>query len=219
MGSILLIVVVGLISYRTEINSKKQQAALLEFIEPSSPTPTTITKLADIATPLKTPKLTNIPYTPTPTSTPNIVVSVLPTLAPIPQIIYVTVTVMPTPTPTPADTAAPIVDHELERWRIKIVSSFSVNDWCKNGGKICGVVGLEQHIALDPQPSSGIVKLDVFIDDILKYPDSYGNGNGKIAVDLSELSDGEHSITVKAYDAAGNVGTGSVALEIGADNR
>ncbi len=75
-----------------------------------------------------------------------------------------------------------------------------------------GVVGLNLDYE-DPLPSSGMIKFEYYMDDVL-FGSLTNNLGGKITWDTTKYSDGTHTLTGKAYDKAGNVGIGSVEIEI-----
>src|SRR3989338_2049687 len=96
----------------------------------------------------------------------------------------------------------------------RMIDSWLSNDWMiKNGGAIYGTMGLWTSVYEDPQPSSGMVKLEYYIDGILFNSRTFFNST-KINWDTTQYSDGTHELTVKAYDKAGNLGTGSVSVII-----
>ena len=102
------------------------------------------------------------------------------------------------------DTKPPIVNIQkvTDSW----LSNFSKDQTFK------GVVGLHP-IYEDPLPSSGMIKIEYYMDNIL-FGTLIGNLGGKIAWDTTKYSNGIHTLTEKAYDKAGNVGSGSVSVTV-----
>ncbi len=73
------------------------------------------------------------------------------------------------------------------------------------------VSGSKVAISANATDNVGVVEMDIYIDGVLKTTSTSGsvsttwNTNGKV-------KSGSHTITVKAYDAAGNVGTSSITV-------
>ena len=105
------------------------------------------------------------------------------------------------------DTKPPIV--RVQKVTDKLLSTFP-QFFPDNAFK--GVVGLNLDYE-DPIPSSGMFKFEYYMDDI-PIGSLINNLAQKIAWDTTKYSDGTHTLTGKAYDKAGNVGSDSVSVVI-----
>jgi hypothetical protein len=70
-----------------------------------------------------------------------------------------------------------------------------------NGATVSGVV----NVAFSGSDNAGVAGLELFIDGTLAS--SVSGASGTFSWDTTAVSNGSHSIFVKAYDAAGNAGT------------
>lgn len=104
----------------------------------------------------------------------------------------------------PSDTRAPViyVKKMTDAW----LGRFSSNE------KFKGTVGL-QAIYQDPLPSSGMIKVEFYLDGTLLGSNTTNLGP-KIVWETTQFSNGLHTLTGKAYDKAGNIGTESTEVVI-----
>lgn len=58
----------------------------------------------------------------------------------------------------------------------------------------------------------GVVEMDVYIDGVLKTTSTSGSVGYNWNTNGNSVKKGQHTITIKAYDAAGNVGTAAVTV-------
>ncbi len=79
----------------------------------------------------------------------------------------------------------------------------------KNGDTITGT---ELTIAISASDNIGIDHVEIYVDGNLKFTDSI-SPYSKI-IDISNLSTGDHNITVIAYDKAGNTATATIVIHI-----
>ncbi|MCA9324742.1 hypothetical protein KDA23_01585 [Candidatus Saccharibacteria bacterium] len=66
---------------------------------------------------------------------------------------------------------------------------------------------LTQTVTIAATDNVGVTKVELFVDGVLKGTDT--SSPYAIALNSSQLANGNHSLVAKAYDAAGNVGTSS----------
>jgi hypothetical protein len=72
---------------------------------------------------------------------------------------------------------------------------------------------LTQSITATATDAVGVTKVELYVDGVLKTTDS--SSPYTYSLDTTTLSDGNHTLTVKGYDAAGNVGTsGGVTISV-----
>jgi hypothetical protein len=100
----------------------------------------------------------------------------------------------PAPPPPTTDTVAPTV------------SIASPSDGMKISGRARSVL-----VSASAADNVGVTKMEVYIDGALRS--TSGTGSISYTWDVSRLSKGQHTVLVKAYDAAGNVGQNSVVVK------
>ena len=111
-----------------------------------------------------------------------------------PTVVGATVTVVnPTPPPTPGDTTAPVV-----------TISSPTNGARPDRGKFKVLASATDVV--------GVTRMEVYVDDSIRATVIGSTVAYDWAVKSRKIPNGEHTITVKAYDAAGNVGTASVTV-------
>lgn len=100
----------------------------------------------------------------------------------------------------------------------KMINSWLENSLIiKNNNSVYGVMGLwVANMFEDYQPGSGMEKAEYYIDEILiSTVTVFGSsGPSKISWDTTKYPDGEHKITIKIYDKAGNTATESSVVNI-----
>jgi len=78
---------------------------------------------------------------------------------------------------------------------------------------------ISSSIFEDPEPSSGIVRIEYYLDGVLigetdnPRMKAYGEYM-TIGWDTTQHPDGKYNLTLKVYDKAGNIGTDSVSINI-----
>jgi hypothetical protein len=111
-----------------------------------------------------------------------------------PTLVGATVTVVnPTPPPTPGDTTAPAV-----------TISSPTNGARPQRGKF--------QVRASATDVVGVTRMEVYIDNSIRATVIGSTVSYDWAVKSKKIPNGEHTITVKAYDAAGNVGSSSVTV-------
>ena len=110
----------------------------------------------------------------------------------------------------PVDNVSPVVS--LDSFRNKIKNKIYCPD-----GKISGIFGVEIRYS-DVSPSSGIVRPSFFMDGVYFEKVLGGvreDGTGEtIMLDTTVLSNGDHTLSVKVLDNAGNIGEDSILFVI-----
>lgn len=111
-----------------------------------------------------------------------------------PTLVGASVTVVsPTPPPAPGDTTAPSV---------KISSP--MNGARPERGKF--------KVSASATDDVGVTRMEVYVDNSIRATVIGSTVTYDWATKSKKIPNGEHTITVKAYDAAGNVGTSSVTV-------
>lgn len=109
------------------------------------------------------------------------------------------------PIPEPVDSTPPLST-------IQKVTDLWLSRFGEDGLYFKGTVGLNSSYQ-DPLPSSGVIKIEFYMDEVM-FASLIGDMGPKVGWDTTKYSDGEHTLTQKVYDKAGNVGTASVIVLI-----
>jgi len=104
----------------------------------------------------------------------------------------------------------------------KMANSWQANPTiAQNNGAVYGTMGIWvanmfEDVQPGLKPGSGMGKAEYYIDEtLIQIVTAFGSaGPEKISWDTTKYSDGEHKITVKGYDKAGNASTDSISVII-----
>lgn len=123
----------------------------------------------------------------------------------------------------PADTQKPRVylNKMMDSWNDKLRYYNTEDQAWHNREGFKGTMGLwiSGSMFEDPEPSSGIAKIEYYLDQTLIFSYSepttkaYGD-NYTSPWDTTQYSDGTHTLTLKVYDKAGNVESQSREISI-----
>jgi len=98
----------------------------------------------------------------------------------------------------------------------RVTGLWEQSDWIKaNCGMLYGTIGLRRGIYEDSPPSSGIAKVEWFVDingNIASLGSVYIGD--KIAWDTTTMPNGEYTLIAKVWDKAGNVGEASIKARV-----
>ncbi len=116
------------------------------------------------------------------------------------SVINSSISVVVPPTPLPVPTPSPISTPDTTSPVVSITNPV-------NGGKIAAANSV---VAVTATDNVKVTKVEIRIDNILQTTDTTVPYTYKL--NANKLKIGTHSISAKAYDAAGNIGTASISV-------
>jgi len=130
-------------------------------------------------------------------------------------------TIEPTITPTPVYVVTPTVITPPDTEAPRLFFQQMIQSWnnnihlIKNENSLYGMIGLNMSIAEDKRNSSGLDKIEYYLDNqLLISREYYSNRGDTYGWDTEQYSDGTHTLTIKVWDKAGNMATDSAEIKI-----